>query len=83
MEIGHVSLEQTIRYSFEGSWRAGTREGRCLGLETTVHVESREAADRVRELLTVAERACFTMHALANRIPVETCATLNGEPLPR
>ncbi len=81
MRIEHVRLEQTMRYSFEGSWRAGTREGRCLGLETTVHVESGEPPDRVREMLTVAERACFTMQALTDRTPVETSATLNGEPL--
>lgn len=81
MQLQEVRLEQTIRYAFEGSWRARTRAGRCLGLETTVHVDSPEPADRIRELVHVAERACFTMQALANTTPVETHATLNGEPL--
>jgi hypothetical protein len=70
-----------MRYSLAGSWRAATRKGGCVALETTVHVTSSEPADGIRRMLATAERACFTVQALIDSVPVTTEATLNGKPI--
>lgn len=64
-----------------GSVRDGSMHGGALGLETTVHVQSPESADRIRHLIRMGEQTCFTLGALVERTPTETRATLNGEPL--
>jgi hypothetical protein len=70
-----------MRYTVDGSWRAATRKGGCLELETTVHVNSPEPADGIQRMLATAERACFTVQALIDSVPVTTEATLNGRPI--
>ena len=55
--------------------------GGAIGLQTRVHVESREPPVRIRHLIRMGEQTCFTLGALVERTPTETTATLNGEPL--
>ncbi len=56
-------------------------ENGCLGLETHVDVESDEPRERIRELVRMGERMCYTMQSLMNPVPVRTYARLNGEDL--
>jgi uncharacterized OsmC-like protein len=82
LSIDGLRIEQRWSYELSGSWRAGTREGRCTGLETVVEVESPEPADTVRRMVATGERACFAVQALAQPVPLHTTASLNGHTLP-
>ncbi len=57
----------------------GTKEGKCLGLETHLEVDSDEPPERIRELIRVGKQMCYTERALINPVPVQTYARLNGE----
>jgi uncharacterized OsmC-like protein len=82
LSIDGLRIEQRWSYELSGSWRAGTREGRCTGLETVVEVESPEPGDTVRRMVATGERACFAVQALAQPVPLHTTASLNGRTLP-
>ena len=70
-----------MRFLQKGSMEDGTVENGCLGLATHVDVESDEPPERIRELIRVGERACYTMQSLMNPVPVRTHVKLNGEDL--
>lgn len=76
-----MRLEQTTRFFMEGSALAGTMRGGGLGLETRIHVESEEPPERIRELVRMGERTCFTLQSLIEPVPTETSVRLNGETL--
>ena len=82
MDIKGTRLEQVVRFLQTGSMKDGTAESRCLGLETYVHVDSEEPPERIRELIRMGERTCYTMQSLMDPVPVRTYARLNGEDLP-
>lgn len=81
LRLDRIRVEQKIRFSVRGSRLRDTREVRCLGLETLVHVDSRESPDTIRELVAHGERTCFVLQSLINPVPLSTRATLNGEAL--
>lgn len=70
-----------MRFFQKGSMKDGTAESGILGLETYVHVDSDESPERIRELIRVGERTCYTMQSLMNPVPVQTYVMLNGEDL--
>jgi hypothetical protein len=70
-----------MRFFTKGSIRDGTVENGCLGLETHVDVDSDEPPERIRKLIQMGERMCYTMQSLMNPIPVRTYAKLKGKDL--
>lgn len=70
-----------MRFYTKGSIKDGTVENGCLGLETHVEVESGESPERIRELIRMGERTCYTMQSLLNPVPIQTYAKLNGADL--
>lgn len=81
MDVSSIRLEQIMRFEMKGSALKGTMNGRCLGLETHLHVETDEPPDRVRELVRMGEQTCFTLSALTEHVPSAVRVTMNGEPL--
>jgi hypothetical protein len=78
MNITSTRLEQVMRFSTKGSLRDGTIENGCLGLDTHLEMEADESPERIRELLRMGEKSCYTMQALTAPVPVRTFAKLNG-----
>jgi hypothetical protein len=70
-----------MRFYTKGSVKDGTVENGCLALETHLDVESDEPPERIRELIRMGERTCYTVQSLVNQVPVRTYAKLNGEDL--
>lgn len=81
MAINGTRLEQRMRFFQKGSMKDGTAESGALGVETYVHVDSDEPAERIRELIRMGERTCYTQQSLMNAVPVQTYVGLNGEDL--
>ena len=81
LAVRDVRVNVTAHYYREGSVLAGTIRSGCESVRTEVHLESDEPAERVAELIRVAEASCFTMGALRNPTPCELTAVVNGEPL--
>jgi hypothetical protein len=82
MEVKETRLEQVMHFYTKGSIRAGTVENGCLGLETHVELTSDEPPERIRELIRMGERMCYTVQSLSEGIVFRTRARLNGEDLP-
>ncbi len=74
-------MEQRMRFWQEGTIEDGTAQSGCLGLETHIHVDSDEPPERIRELVRMGERTCYTVQSLKNPVAVHTYAKLNGEDL--
>jgi uncharacterized OsmC-like protein len=81
IELKRVHVDQVIRFFRKGSILGGTIQSGSLGIEVQVDVESDESRDKIARLVHVAQQSCFTHGALANPVPVETTARLNGQPL--
>jgi hypothetical protein len=79
--VTHLRLEQTTRFFMKGSARDGSLHGGARGLETHVEIESDEPAERIEELVRMAEQTCFTLGAWTEAVPASTSVTLNGRPL--
>jgi hypothetical protein len=81
LKIKGIRVEQTIRFFREGSALAGTLRAGCLGLESRVEIESDEPEERIREMMRMGERSCFTLGSLTGAVPIETHLKLNGRSL--
>ncbi|MGH2945403.1 MAG: OsmC-related (seleno)protein [Solirubrobacteraceae bacterium] len=81
LDLDGVRIEQTMRFSIQGSWLRGDRRGAGLDLETDLHVTSGEPPERIRDCVRAAERACFVVQSLHPDIASRTRVTLNGRPL--
>jgi organic hydroperoxide reductase OsmC/OhrA len=79
--INGMRMRVTARYRVDGSVLNDTIEGRMLGAETTLEIQSAEPAERVARVVRNAERGCFVMQALQNPVPVTGRTLLNGAPL--
>ena len=71
----------TARYRVDGSVLNDTIEGRMLGAETTLEIDSPDPPERVAKVVRNAERGCFVLQALQNPVPVTAHTMLNGDPL--
>jgi hypothetical protein len=69
------------RYRVDGSVLNDTIQGRMLGAETTLEIDSPDPPDLVARVVRNAERGCFVMQALLNPVPVTPRTLLNGAPL--
>ena len=46
-----------------------------------MEIESDEPEDKIRQMMHMGERSCFTLGSLTVAVPVETHLKLNGRPL--
>ena len=81
IEVKETRLEQVMHFYTKGSIREKTVENGCLGLETHVDLTSDEAPERIRELVRMGERMCYTVQSLSDGMILRTRASLNGEDL--
>lgn len=80
MEPKNVHITVESKFFREGSVLAGTAKSHCDSIVTTLKLDSDEPAERVAQLIRMAEASCFTMAALRNVVPVELAASVNGQP---
>ncbi len=79
--VNGMRMRVTARYRVDGSVLNDTIEGRMLGAETTLEVDSPDPPERVAKVVRNAERGCFVLQALQNPVPVTARTMLNGVPL--
>jgi organic hydroperoxide reductase OsmC/OhrA len=79
--VSGMRMRVTARYRVDGSVLNDTIEGRMLGAETTLEIESTDSPERVARVVRNAERGCFVMQALQRPVPVTGRTLLNGSPL--
>jgi len=73
-----MRMRVTARYRVDGSVLNDTIQGRMLGAETTLEIDSPDPPERIAKVVRNAERGCFVMQALLNPVPVTGRTLLNG-----
>jgi len=73
-----MRMRVTARYRVDGSVLDDTIQGRMLGAETTLEIESPDSPERVAKVVRNAGRGCFVMQALQHPVPVTGRTLLNG-----
>jgi organic hydroperoxide reductase OsmC/OhrA len=83
LDIGleQESVNVLARFEEQGSVRANTKSGQCLGFEIELVIASPAPEDDLKKLLANAHRMCFTEHALTASIPVTFKHIINSEEL--
>ena len=81
LKIRSIRVDQVTRFFREGSMMMGTIRSGCLGIESTVRIESDEPEEQIRKMMRVGENSCFTMGSLTSVVPTETKLSLNGKAL--
>ena len=76
--LGRMRMKVVCRYRVEGSVLKDTIQGRMLGAETTLEIDSPDPPERVAKVVRNAERGCFVMQALLHPGPVTGRTLLNG-----
>lgn len=76
--VNGMRMRVTARYRVDGSVLNDTIQGRMLGAETTLEIDSPDPPDLVARVVRNAERGCFVMQALLNPVPVTGRTLLNG-----
>ena len=76
--VNGMRMRVTARFRVDGSVSNDTIQGRMLGAETTLQIDSPDPPDRVARVVRNAERGCFVMQALQNPVPVTGRTFLNG-----
>jgi|SRR3990170_1020113 len=78
VQIDKVRMKVTVRYRVEGSVLANSVKGQCLGVESELHLESKEDPAKIARVVHNAENGCFVHQALTNPVPVQGNVLLNG-----
>ena len=78
VRIDAVRMKVTVRYRVDGSVLANTVKGQCLGVESELHLESKEDPAKIARVVFNAENGCFAHQALTNPVPVRGNVVLNG-----
>jgi len=73
-----MRMRVTARYQVDGSVLDDTIQGRMLGAETTLEIDSPDPPERVAKVVHNAERGCFVLQALQHPVPVTGRTLLNG-----
>ena len=81
VEVTRMRMTVRARYRVDGSVLNDTVQGRMLGADTTLDLESPDPPERVARVVANAERGCFVMQALLHPVPVTGETRLNGVPL--
>ena len=76
--VNGMRMKVTARYRVDGSVLNDTIQGRMVGAETTLEIDSPDSPDRVARVVRNAERGCFVLQALQNPVPVTGRTVLNG-----
>jgi hypothetical protein len=79
--VNGMRMRVTARYGVEGSVLNDTIQGRMLGAETTLEIDSPDPPAQVARVVRNAERGCFVMQALLQPVPITGLTLLNGAPL--
>jgi hypothetical protein len=82
VRVEKMRMRVVARYRVDGSVLNDTIEGRMVGAETRLELESPEPPERVARVVRNAERGCFVMQALLKPVAVTATTRLNGAPLP-
>ena len=78
VQIDKVRMKVTVRYRVEGSVLANSVKGQCLGVESELHLESKEDPAKIARVAYNAENGCFVHQAMKNPVPVQGAVILNG-----
>jgi hypothetical protein len=79
--VNGMRMRVTARYRVDGSVLNDTIQGRMLGAETTLEIDSPDPPAQVARVVRNAERGCFVMQALLQPVPITGLTMLNGAPL--
>ncbi len=79
--VNGMRMRVTARYCVDGSVLNDTIQGRMLGAETTLEIDSPDPPAQVARVVRNAERGCFVMQALLQPVPITGRTVLNGAPL--
>ncbi|MGB7243671.1 MAG: OsmC family protein [Sulfitobacter sp.] len=82
IKIKSMKLEQRMRFETNLSNMRDlghTTDGKTLGIETHVLIDSDEPEDRIVALMDEAENACMAHYALRNPIPWQSRLVYNGK----
>ena len=77
-----ASVSQTTKFVRGGSILAGDIYGEPGGIVTNIDVGSDEPADKVANIVKLAEQSCFALQSMMQNTPVTASATLKGKALP-
>ena len=80
--VNGMRMRVKARYRVDGSVLNDTVQGRMLGAETTLEIDSLDSPELVARVVRNAERGCFVMQALLNPVPITARTLLNGAALP-
>ncbi|WP_185802650.1 OsmC family protein [Pontivivens nitratireducens] len=84
IKIKSMKIEQKVRFetNLSNMRELGhTTDGKTLGIETHVLIDSDEPQERIKDLMDEAENACMAHFALRNPIPWQSRLIHNGEEL--
>jgi hypothetical protein len=81
IKVNGMRMRVRARYRVDGSVLNDTIQGRMLGAETTLEIDSPDSPELVARVVRNAERGCFVMQALLNPVPIDGRTLLNGAPL--
>ena len=76
-----AKVSQTTRFIRGGSVLAGDIYGEPGGIVTNIDVDSDEPAEKIANLVRMAENSCFAIQSMMQNTEVAATATLNGEAL--
>jgi len=76
--VNGMRMKVTARYRVDGSVLNDTIQGRMLGAETALEIDSPDPPALVARVVRNAERGCFVMQALLQPVPVTGRTLLNG-----
>lgn len=71
-------LRVTAQYAREGAILPGTIRSWCESIKTELELDSEEPAERVAQLIRMAEASCFTLGTVRSSMPTELVVTVNG-----
>jgi uncharacterized OsmC-like protein len=80
--VNGMRMTVRARYRVDGSVLNDTIQGRMLGAETTLEIDSPDPPEHVARVVRNAERGCFVMQALQHQVPITGRTRLNGAVLP-
>ena len=83
VRIDKAKVRVVGRYHMEGSVLAQTIQARGRGIQTHLEIESPDPPEKVAGVVRNAENGCYTIQSIKHPTPVESTASLNGQPLDR
>jgi hypothetical protein len=81
VKVNGMRMRVKARDRGDGSVLNDTIQGRMLGAETTLEIDSPDSPELVARVVRNAERGCFVMQALLHPVPIAGRTILNGAPL--